>query len=101
MIEANHRFHRIHNRVADNEEALEAVERTNTLLTALRTTYGYHKERILQICSERSELISSFEMRDVKSVMAVHARHCENAKSNLLRIIDATEKQEASTRNYG
>lgn len=87
IIEANNRFHRVHNRIADNEEALDALERTHTLITVLRTTYGYHKERILQVSAEHHEMIACFEKRDVSGVLAVHANHCENAKSSMLREI--------------
>ena len=87
LIGANNRFHRVHNKVADNEEALDTLERTHTLITVLRTTHGYHKERILQVSAEHHQMIDCFEKRDVSGVLAVHATHCENAKSNMLRAI--------------
>ncbi len=85
IIEANHSFHRVHNAISDNEEALEALERTNTLATVLRTTYGYCKERIVQVSAEHHEMIACFEKRDAGGVVAVHAKHCENGKSTMLR----------------
>jgi DNA-binding GntR family transcriptional regulator len=95
LIEANHRFHRVHNAVAGNEEALETIERTNTLLTVLRTTYGYQKERILKISAEHLQMIKCFEKRDVSGILAVHAKHCENAKSNLLQVVPKLPKKES------
>jgi DNA-binding GntR family transcriptional regulator len=83
-IEANHRFHRIHNMIANNQEALDTLERWNTLIAVLRNIYRYRKERILQISAEHREMIKCFEKRDVDGVLAVHATHCENAKSNML-----------------
>ena len=93
LIEANHRFHRVHNEVAGNEEALDTLERTNTLTTVLRATYGYRKERILQVSAEHHEMIECFEKRDVCGVLAAHANHCENAKSNMLLEIPESIKR--------
>ena len=87
LIEANHHFHRVHNIAADNEEALEELERTEMLLTVLRTTYGYHKARILQVKIEHHEMIKCFEKWDTASVLAIHANHCENGKSTMLQRI--------------
>lgn len=89
LIEANHHFHRIHNTIADNEEALDTFERTNTLTTVLRTTYGFHKDRILEVCSEHREMIDCFEKRDVKGVLAVHKKHCKKSKATMLQLIPA------------
>ena len=96
LIEANHRFHRVHNRIANNEEALDALERTNTLTTLLRATYGYHKRRILQVSTEHHEMIECFEKRDVSGVLAVHANHCENSKASILRKIPKMTRRVSS-----
>ena len=94
IIEANHRFHRVHNTISDNEEALEALERTNTLTTVLRTVYGCRKDRIVQVGVEHHEMIACFEKQDVNGVVAVHARHCENGKATMLREIPETTARE-------
>ncbi len=92
LIETNHRFHEVHNTVADNEEAFNTIERSNTLMTVLRTTHGINKKRLRQISAEHHGMIACFENRDVKGVLAIHANHCENAKSSMLLLIpEATD----------
>ena len=93
LIEANHNFHKIHNTIADNTEALETFERTNTLTTFLRTTYGFNKDRILEVCSEHHEMIECFEKRDIKGVLAVHEKHCKKSKANLLQSIPKIQEK--------
>jgi len=94
LIEANHGFHGIHNKIADNEEAFSTIERTNTLMTVLRTTHGINKKRLLQISTEHHGMIKCFENQDVRGVLAIHANHCENAKSSMLLLIPEVLEKE-------
>ncbi len=84
LIEINHRFHQVHNVAADNREALDTLERFNTLITVLRVTYGIDKERIQQVSQEHHEMIKCIENTDFAGALVVHAKHCENAKSSIL-----------------
>ena len=84
IIEANRNFHKVHYRIADNREALSVLERTNTLLTFIRTTYGYSKERILQTSVEHHNMIKYFEKQDIEGVLRVTKVHLENAKNTFL-----------------
>ncbi len=90
LIEANHRFHRVHNLIADNEEALVTLERTDTLITVLRSTHGYSKKRILQVKTEHREMVECFEKGDIDRALEVHARHCLNGKLSILQEIPTT-----------
>ena len=85
LIKANRDFHKIHNRIAKNEEAMDMLERTHTLLTYIRATYGYPKERIIQMSKEHHKMIGCFEKQDVNGVLKIHEEHCENAKSTFLK----------------
>jgi DNA-binding GntR family transcriptional regulator len=88
LLQANQVFHNIHNHVADNEEALFALNRTNTLLRALRMRYGFGNNRIAAICTEHHDLIAAFESHDPEAAAAVHLRHFMNAKHDLLDLME-------------
>ena len=90
LLQANQVLHNIHNQVADNEEALFALNRRNTLLRALRMRYGFGKNRIAGICIEHHELIAAFELHDPEAAAAVHTRHFENAKRDLLDLMESS-----------
>ena len=85
IIEANRRFHKIHNEIASNREAIDMLQRTNTLLTVIRTTYGYPRDRIIQVGIEHHQLIECFNNKDVKGVLEVHRDHCERARVAFLK----------------
>ena len=87
IIEANHHFHNIHNSVAGNKVALETLERSNRLVTVLRTTYGYTKERILQVSAEHHEMIMCLEKGYTRGVLAVYIEHVKHGRSNMLQEI--------------
>jgi len=85
IIKANRRFHKIHNEIACNREALDMLHRTNTLLTVIRTTYGYPKDRIIQVGKEHHKMIKCFKKQDVKGIVEVQRGHCERAKIAFLQ----------------
>jgi len=96
IIEANHHFHRIHNSVAENQVALDTLERTNRLVTALRTAYGYHEERFHQVSAEHRGLIKCLEKKDINGALDIHINHVENGRSNMLLEISQIKKNEES-----
>ena len=98
IIMANHHYHSIHNSVANNQVALDTLERTNRLVTALRTAYGYHKERFLQVSREHWEMIKCLEKGDIDGALAVHIDHVENGRANMLwEIAEMNEKRSSSS----
>jgi DNA-binding GntR family transcriptional regulator len=90
IIAANNRFHRAHNLVADNQEALDALERTHTLVTVLRVTFGFKKERILQVGVEHHAMLDCLEKGDIDGALKVHFQHCENSKLTMLEAMQET-----------
>ena len=52
--------------------------------------YGFGKNRIAEICTEHHELIAALESHDPEASAAVHARHFENAKRDLLDLMEAS-----------
>ena len=84
IIQANRDFHKVHYDIADNSEALGVLERTNTILTFIRTTYGYSKARILQTSKEHKDIIEGFEKGDREKVIKAASIHLENAKKTFL-----------------
>lgn len=57
------------------------------MVTVLRTTYGYTKERILQVSAEHHEMIMCLEKGYTKGVLAVYIEHVKNGRSNMLQEI--------------
>lgn len=90
IINANQEFHRVHNLVADNEEAVNILKRTESLIIVLRSTYGYPRKRLLQVVKEHEKLIECFENSDIEGALLAHENHCENAKINMLEDISNT-----------
>jgi DNA-binding GntR family transcriptional regulator len=91
MLEANRAFHEIHNKAAGNDEALAVLNRFWMILVNLRINLGFGAKRLKEIIEEHRAMVEAFRKKDLEALMAAHARHCENATKDLLKLFH--EKQ--------
>ena len=85
-LEANRAFHEIHNKAAGNEEALAVLNRFWMILVNLRINLGLSARRVEEMMEEHKAMVEAFRKKDRNAIVAAHARHCENAKKDLLNL---------------
>jgi DNA-binding GntR family transcriptional regulator len=86
-LQFNKRFHSAIYELANNAEGLQILEKHWQLINTLRLTYGFGVERTNEVIEEHRAIISALENRNPIEVEAAAARHCVNAKADLLRQI--------------
>ncbi len=88
-IDANRRFHREINRIADNAEAFAIVDRHWLLLGRLWAHYGYASDRFPGVISDHRCLLEAFASGAADDAAAVTKAHVIKAKYQLLAQFDA------------
>jgi DNA-binding GntR family transcriptional regulator len=88
-IDANRRFHREINRIADNAEAFAVVDRHWLLLARLWAHYGYASDRLPGVISDHRCLLQAFASGAADDAAAVSKAHVIKAKYQLLAQFDA------------
>ena len=63
------------------------MERTHALVTVMRSTFGYNKDRIIQVGEEHHAMLECLEKDDMQGALKVHALHCENSKTSMLEAL--------------
>ncbi|MCY4460172.1 MAG: GntR family transcriptional regulator [Albidovulum sp.] len=69
---------------AGNELALQMMLRHSDLITALRSEFGYTRERLQDIIQEHRRLIDAIESMDVDRAGEEASRHVRSARDSLL-----------------
>jgi DNA-binding GntR family transcriptional regulator len=87
-IEANGRFHRGINRIADNAEASTIVDRHWLLLGRLWAHYGYASDRYPGVISDHRGLLQAFARGMEEDAAAMMKAHVIKAKYQLLARVD-------------
>jgi DNA-binding GntR family transcriptional regulator len=87
MVKANLRLHYAINRVADNPEALQVLNRGQLLIEALRMRYGFGSSRPAQVAAEHRALLRAIARKDAKGAGKVARQHCEGARDDLLAML--------------
>lgn len=86
-LEANHQFHLVINRLAQNEEALRIFEQYSGLIHALRRRFSFGEGRLDDIVREHEELIEAMRTNDEELAQRVALQHCQGAKEDLLHLM--------------
>lgn len=96
-VEANGRFHRMINEIADNPEASAIVDRHWLALSRLWAYYGYAPDRFVGVISDHRSLMTALSERAADDVAALMRAHVIKAKQQLLSRVDhATSKEQAT-----
>lgn len=88
-VDANSRFHREINRIADNPEAVAIVDRHWLLLGRLWAHYGYASDRFPGVISDHRGLLQAFAEGASDDAAALMKAHVIKAKYQLLARYDA------------
>lgn len=84
-MKLNTELHRRINGLAENEEAMQIIERHWGLIHALRRRYAFGPGRIDETVREHRALIDALRKRDVQMAAQLALAHCESAKQDLVR----------------
>jgi DNA-binding GntR family transcriptional regulator len=87
-IEANGRFHRSINQIADNPEASTIVDRHWLLLGRLWAHYGYASDRYPGVISDHRGLLQAFAHGMEEDAAAVMKAHVIKARYQILARVD-------------
>jgi DNA-binding GntR family transcriptional regulator len=88
-IEANVRFHRVINQIADNPEASTIVDRHWLLIGRLWAHYGHASDRYQGVISDHRCLLQAFAHGMEEDAAAVMKAHVIKARYQILARVDA------------
>jgi len=87
----NRNFHRHINETARNPEALQIIEGRATMVYAVRRRFGYGEGRLEKIIDQHRMIVDALAAHDGEQAARIVLLHCEEAKSDLLRMIDMAQ----------
>ena len=85
ILKYNTQFHSTFYRLADNEEALQIIEKHSQLINSLRSSYGFGGNRVDEVIFEHREILKALALRDEVLLEKAAISHCLNAKEDLLK----------------
>jgi|SRR5690606_28302402 len=85
ILKYNSQFHNTFYRLADNEDALQIIEKHSQLINSLRSSYGFGGNRVDEVIFEHREILKALALRDEKLLEKAAISHCLNAKKDLLK----------------
>ncbi len=83
--ELDAQFHRTVYLAANNQEALEWIERQSGLIRCLRRKYGFGPARTPAIIREHRALVLALDYKNAADAEAAAREHCDHAKNDLLQ----------------
>lgn len=89
-VVANRRFHAAIDRIAGNAMALEVLEGRSSLAYAVRRRFGYGPGRLAAVAAQHAGIVAAIAARDPDRAAAALAEHCQDAKRDLLALLDST-----------
>lgn len=95
-IDANGRFHRCINRIADNPEVSLIVDRHWLVLSRLWAHYGHAPDRFPGVISDHRSLITAFSNRATDDSAALMRAHVIKAKYQLIYRVDLAQSKSAA-----
>ncbi len=87
-VDANSRFHRCINRIADNTEVSTIVDRHWLVLSRLWAHYGHVPDRFPGVISDHRSLITALSSRSSDDAAALMRAHVIKAKYQLIKRVD-------------
>ena len=97
-VEANGRFHRCINAIADNPEVSTIVDRHWLVLSRLWAHYGHVPDRFPGVISDHRSLITALADRSSDDATALMRAHVIKAKYQLLHRVDLMQQAERTTK---
>ena len=87
----NRSLHRHINEIARNPEALQIIEGRANMVYSVRRRFGYGEGRLSAIIEQHRELVDALAVHDGDKASRIVLQHCEEAKTDLLRMIEAAQ----------
>ncbi|WP_291298681.1 GntR family transcriptional regulator [Elioraea sp.] len=88
VVRLNRGFHRTIETATGNDEAIRVLDLHSDLIGALRIRYGYRRGRLATVLRDHDALIAALARGDAAEAGALHDRHIQAARDDMLAAMD-------------